>query len=49
MDILEGCLPWGSKAELRKRLFQMVREQELMDSTFEELETLNLSVQRKRR
>jgi FlaA1/EpsC-like NDP-sugar epimerase len=46
MDTLKERFLWDSKAELRERLFQMVREQELRVSTLEELETLNLVTER---
>lgn len=46
MDTLKERFLWDSKAELRERLFQMVREQELRVSTLEELETLNLVAER---
>jgi FlaA1/EpsC-like NDP-sugar epimerase len=46
MDTLKERFLWGSKAELRSRLFQMVREQELRVSPLEELETLNLVAER---
>lgn len=36
MDTLEESLLWDSKAELRERLFEMVREQELMVTTHED-------------
>lgn len=46
VDTLEESLLWESKAELRERLFEMVREQELRVSTLEELEALNLVIKR---
>jgi hypothetical protein len=46
MDTLKERFLWDSKAELRERLFQMVREQESRISTLEELETLNLVAER---
>jgi FlaA1/EpsC-like NDP-sugar epimerase len=48
MDTVEDSLEWDSKAELRVRLFQLVREQELMVTTHEEPETLNLVARRNR-
>jgi len=48
MDTLKESLLWGSKAELRERLFEMVREPELMNTTHEEREILNLAARRNR-
>lgn len=48
MDTLEESLLWENKAELRERLFEMVREEELMFTTHEALEILNLAARRNR-
>lgn len=46
MDTLEESFVWDSKAELRERLFQMVREQELRVSALDGLKALNLVTER---